>query len=116
MKTDCPHCSKRIRWWNYLGGRPAPGERRLLPNRAITVCPFCRADIATNIHPLEKRLQLFVFTPLALGLAVVFGLPGLPALWIPALGVLLLILGAAGTYVHLRTRDWQRFRRHDGDA
>lgn len=114
MKTDCPHCGKRIRWWHYLGGRPAPGERRFLPNRAITVCPFCRADIAPNIHPLEKRLELVILAPLALGLTLFFGVPGGQGLWIVVLGVLVLVMVIACGYMHLKTRDWPRFRRHDG--
>lgn len=113
MRTECPHCGKRIRWWHYLGGRPAPGERRFLPNRAITVCPLCRADIAPNVHPLEKRLELFVVTPLVIGFTLFFSFPELQALWLTLLGVLVLLTVIACTYMHLRTKTWPRFRRYD---
>jgi hypothetical protein len=114
MKTDCPHCGKRIRWWHYVGGRPATGERRFLPNRAITVCPLCRADIAPNLHPLEKRLELFVLAPMVITFILFFIAPGRPGLWTVVLGVFVLLMLIACTYMYLKTRNWQRFRRYDG--
>jgi hypothetical protein len=115
MRTDCPHCGKRIRWWNYLGSRPASGERRFLPNRAITVCPFCRGDLAPNNHPFEKRLNLLVFTPFGVVLILFFNLPDLQIVWIAMLGFLLLVMIIALGYMHLKTRNWQRFRRYEGE-
>jgi hypothetical protein len=106
MKTDCPHCGRRIRWWHYVGGRPAAGERRFLPNRAVTVCPFCRGGLATNVHPLEHRLDVIVLTPAAIALILLFAFPGLAALWIPVMGSVLVVMVLALGCVHSKTRDW----------
>jgi hypothetical protein len=113
MKHDCPHCGKQIRWWHYLGARPARGEPKFLPNRAVTVCPLCRGDIEANIHPAEKFLFSFVLTPLGfiMGTALLFT-PG-PA-WLVICGVFLFTLLVGLIYVQVKTKNWQRFRSYEG--
>jgi hypothetical protein len=115
MKYDCPHCGKRIRWWKYLGARPAAGERTFLPNRAITVCPFCRADLATHTHPLEKRIISCVFVPFAVVASLLLSFPELQVLWVGLLGPLFIAMTIACGYLYRKTRNWQRFRRYDGE-
>ncbi len=115
MKSDCPHCGKPIRWWHYLGARPAAGERKFLPNRAITTCPLCRSDIAANTHPLEERINSFVFLPFIIISSLFLAFPQLAVLWLSILGVLLLAMTVALGYFYVKTKNWQRFRRYEGE-
>lgn len=36
--------------------KPLPGERKILPQRAVPVCPACKGALATNIHWSEGVL------------------------------------------------------------
>jgi hypothetical protein len=51
-----------------IRSKPAAGERKFLPNRALPICPACFGTLAINVHPAEK-LQAFALLP---GLAVLF--------------------------------------------
>jgi hypothetical protein len=96
-----------------VGGRAAPGERRFLPNRAITGCPFCRGALATNVHPLEKRLQMLAFTPCAMGFFLVLSVTSLRTSMIVAVGGVLLVTSVAAGLLQWKTRSWQRFRKYE---
>ena len=71
-------------------GKPLPGERKILPNRAVAICPHCKQELAPNIHPKEywvtiigvgpaiiliagvlQNRMLFVVGTVALGLSLV---------------------------------------------
>ena len=108
MKSDCPHCGKPI-GRRLVWSRPAPGERRFLPLHAISVCPLCRGDLATNTHPLEKRLAFFMSGPLTVAMALLVSFPG-P--WTIALtGAALINCFVASGYLHAKTRNWPRYKR-----
>ena len=77
---------------------------------AIAVCPLCRGDLATNIHPLEKRLDFLMSDPLLIALALLVSFPGL---WTSALlGAALIVCFVASGYLHAKTRNWQRYKRY----
>ncbi len=118
MKTDCPHCGKRIRWWHYVWGRPVHGERKFLPNRAVTVCPLCKGGIEQNTHPLEKHIHLFILVPVAIALGIVMNFqigPENKVMWVIFFGLVFLLMSAAMVYFYIKTKNWQRFRRY-GEA
>jgi hypothetical protein len=49
MKYDCPRCSARLKW-RLVSSKPLPGERKVLPNQAVPVCPQCGVELAHNPH------------------------------------------------------------------
>jgi hypothetical protein len=114
MKSDCPHCGKPIRWWRYLWTRPAAGERKILPNRAVTVCPLCRGDIEQNTHPLEKHIHFFILIPPFLVMTLFIIVPG-NTMVVVILGILFLVLSVAMGYFYVKTKNWQRFRRYEAE-
>lgn len=109
MKSDCPHCGKPIARRLVLS-RPAQGERKILPMHAIAVCPLCRGDLATNIHPLEKRLAFLISTPLIIAMALLISFPG--SLTGGLMGAALIICLLASAYLHAKTKNWQRYKRY----
>lgn len=81
---------------------------------AVPVCPLCSGQLATNVHPLERRLAPVMSVPLVIALALFAPFPG------AATGVLLLAalvncVAAAG-YLHARTRTWQRYKRYVSES
>jgi hypothetical protein len=71
---------------------------------------LCRADIATNLHPLEKRLSSLVGTPAIVAAALFTFFPGLITGGLLGMALLAGVIGAV--YVHTRTRNWQRYKRY----
>ena len=55
MKHDCPYCGAAL-GWRLVTSKPLPGERKILPQRAVPVCPACKGALATNIHWSEGVL------------------------------------------------------------
>jgi hypothetical protein len=99
--------SKRL-----LRSKPAPGERRFLPNRAIPYCSHCGGELAINPHPMEKiqivvvlipvlLIQLILKYPISITLMILTGVSSVAAI-------------AALAYFHFQfMRNWQRFTRRE---
>ena len=100
-KLKCPHCDKPL-GWKLLRGKPLPGERKVLPNKAVLVCPFCKGELYNNPHPAEHWIFL-AFLPMFF--AFQFQLEN------PWMLLLSLFIGAGATiYVHFKyLRNWPRF-------
>ena len=111
MKMDCPYCRVSLRK-KLLRSKPAPGERRFLPNRAISYCSNCGGELAINPHPMEKVQFGVILIPVLL-LQLFFKYPS--SIILLVLNVLSLV--AAMTflaYIHFKyMRNWQRFIRRE---
>lgn len=110
MKYECPHCGKPLRGALFRA-KPAPGERRILPNRAIPYCSGCGGLLRTNIHPAEAIELALVLVPFALlKLSMEYRSTTLAIL--AGLSVVLFVIGSS--YYHLKyLRDWPRFKAHE---
>lgn len=108
MKHDCPYCGAKL-GWRLVTSRPLPGERKILPNQAVAVCPSCGGRLASNNHWSELAF---------------LGIVGLPCFIFPTLkasfgkqeliyvgGGALLVCLAAWLFFHVRYwRHLQRYR------
>lgn len=65
MKHDCPHCGACLKH-RLIRSVPAPGERRILPMRAIPFCPECQGLLAQRPLKYESLLGLVIALPLGL--------------------------------------------------
>jgi uncharacterized protein YbaR (Trm112 family) len=103
-KLICPHCNKPLAW-KLLHGKPLPGERKILPHKAVLVCPFCNGELHNNPHPAQLWVIL-AFSPLFILLQFQHA-----SLWVPFLMLVTLLLGiGVSLYVHLKfLRNWPRF-------
>jgi hypothetical protein len=107
VKSDCPHCGKPIARRLVLS-RPAPGERKILPMHAIQVCPLCQGGLATNTHPLEKRLAPLISVPLTIALALLVSYPGPLTGGLIVASVIICLVAVA--YLDSKTKTWQRYK------
>ena len=62
MKHDCPHCGTKLAW-RLVKSKALAGERRIFPNKAVTVCPACQGQLAQNTHWSEIAFVGFVVIP-----------------------------------------------------
>ena len=109
MRYDCPFCQQTLRK-KLLRSKPAPGERRFLPNRAIPYCSNCGGELANNPHPLEK-IQLIVLVIMVIFIQLVLINSGNISLLVLT-GVVLVSAFIMIVYIHFKyLRNWQRFIR-----
>jgi len=111
-KLACPHCGISL-GWRLLRGKPLPGERKILPNRAVLVCPSCQGELHPNPHPAEFWVYV-AFLPLVV-LFHLLALQIIPTvgdsqLWLGAMLGSLLLATLVTIYVHFKfLRNWPRF-------
>jgi hypothetical protein len=114
MNYNCPHCGKSIAG-RLLRGHPASGERKILPNRAITVCPLCGGQIAANPHPLEKWIAAFLLFPAVLGLQ--FFQSSQSLFWLVASSVLSVVSVVGLGYLYFtKFKKWPRYRKYETES
>jgi len=111
MKIDCPYCQISLRK-KLLRSKPAPGERRFLPNRAIPYCSNCGGELANNLHPMEKIQLVVILVPALLIQLVLIYSGNIPLLVLT--GVSLVVAIVIVLYLHFKhMRNWQRFIRRE---
>jgi hypothetical protein len=87
--------------------KPLPGERRILPDRAMPVCPYCAKELEINVHPKEKFIHVIGFAVVLNLLASFFKSNFLLILGGMALGLSLIVL----VFLHFKYfRNWPRFK------
>lgn len=114
MKHDCPHCGESIKW-KLIGGKPLPGERKFLPNRAVTICPVCSGELTTNVHWSEQAAGFVVAIPFFAFFSVRADISRIAVLW-GAVATLLLWLAMFGFFHFRYWRYWQRYKAYEGTA
>jgi len=111
-KLTCPHCGLSLQW-KLLRGKPLPGERKILPNQAVLVCPSCQGELHPNPHPAEFWVWLAVLPFVVIFPLVVHQLIptiGDNRIWFGVLLGSLLLALAVLVYVHFKyLRNWPRF-------
>ena len=110
MKHDCPYCGAAL-GWRLVTSKPLPGERKILPQRAVPVCPACKGALATNIHWSEGVLgcaaALLAFLVQQLLSRAVQPGAGFFAL----MGAVVATMVALMVFFHFRYwRHWQRYK------
>lgn len=108
MKHDCPHCGVPLRMKLVLS-KPLPGERQLLPNQAVPVCPHCGGSITSNHHWSEFVVGLVMSASLLAVPVARGGLgPRAPVLGAVVIGGWCVML----LFFHLRYwRHWPRYKK-----
>ena len=107
MKHDCPYCGASLKW-RLVTSKPLPGERKILPSRAVTVCPSCGGQLAPNTHWSEFGFFGIVLLPF-LFLRELNEQLGSQAL-VVVLGASLLFVGVAALFLHRRY--WRHMQRY----
>lgn len=108
MKHDCPYCGTKLAW-RLVTSKPLPGERKVLPNQAVPVCPACRGMLALNTHWSEIAFLGVIGIPFLLlpEIRSSFGNTG----WLYAGAVTLVLWVATAILFQLRYwRQWQRYK------
>jgi hypothetical protein len=108
MKYDCPRCSAKLKW-RLVSSKPLPGERKVLPNQAVTVCPQCGVELANNQHWSEIVAGSVVALSFLAFFPVKQSVPRHWMLWFAA--TVLLLWAVLFAYFHFRYwRNWQRYK------
>lgn len=110
-KLTCPHCGNFLAG-KLLRGKPLPGERKFLPNKAVLVCPSCQGELHPNPHPAQFWIWIALL-PFAILLHLLV-LQIIPTddkrLWLTVMLGSLLLAFVVAIYVHFKfLRDWPRF-------
>jgi hypothetical protein len=105
VKHDCPHCGKSIKW-KLIRGKPLLGERKFLPNRAVTICPLCSGELSINVHWSEQVIGFLVGTLLLLITGFRGEVSFAVALWVFAATWLI----GLGMLVFFQVRYWQNWQ------
>jgi len=98
-KLFCPHCSASLRW-KLLRGKPFPGERKILPNRAVLVCPSCQGELHPNFHPAHFWVYL-AFLPMVIAFYLMIGSED-KELWFVVMGGSVAVALFATTYIYFK--------------
>jgi hypothetical protein len=93
---------------------PAPGQRKILPLRAIALCPLCKGLIDRNPHWTDKWFALLP-VPLYLALQARSFLQS-NNLWLPALSLAVACLAAAIVLYWRHLRSWPFYRKYEAGA
>ncbi|MBF5005492.1 hypothetical protein [Diaphorobacter caeni] len=109
MLHDCPHCGISLKR-RLIRSAPAPGERRFLPGKAVSLCPDCGGTLQHNPHPAE-RWQTWLVLALAGAFLLKDGMSS-PQWAMVALIGCWVAFALVSIYVEqFHLRDWQRYRR-----
>jgi hypothetical protein len=113
MRHDCPHCGESLKR-RLVRSTPAPGQRKILPLRAIALCPLCKGLIDRNPHWTDKWFALLP-VPLYLALQARSFLQS-NNLWLPALSLAVACLAAAIVLYWRHLRSWPFYRKYEAGA
>lgn len=108
MKHNCPYCGTKLAW-RLVTSKALAGERRILPNQAVPVCPACQGQLASNTHWSEIAFLGVVGIPFLLlpEIRSSFGKMG----FLYASAVTLVFWVVTAIFFHLRYwRQWQRYK------
>src|SRR4030065_1462372 len=98
-KLICPHCGVSLSW-KLLRGKPLPGERKILPNRAVLVCPSCQGEMHPNLHPTHFWVYL-AFVPMVVTFYLMIGSDD-KEFWFAAMAAALVVALFVTTYIYFR--------------
>jgi glutaredoxin len=112
MDYRCPYCEKPM-GRKLMIYKPFPGERRILPNQAMPVCPYCKKELETNFHPKEKLMPLIGIGPAFILLAAHLKNNSLFIVGTVFLGISLIGL----LYIEFKYfKKWPRFKKRENHA
>ncbi len=110
MRHDCPHCGKSLKR-QLVRSTPAPGERKILPMRAIACCPLCKGLLARNAHWTDKWLVLLPLPFYAVFLAR--AQIASSTLWLAMACTALLAMGAGAFLYWRHLRTWPVYKKYE---
>jgi len=93
--------------------KPLPGERKIFPNSAMPVCPYCAKELELNLHPKERWLPVVGIGPILILVAAHSQSNSLFFLGTVVLGLSVVAL----IYLQIRYfRNWPRFKERSRNA
>ena len=98
-KLLCPHCGVSLNG-KLLRGKPLPGERKILPNCAVLVCPSRQGELHPNFHPAHFWVYLG-FLPMVVTFYLMAGSDD-KEFWFAAMAIAVVAALFVTIYIHFR--------------